>query len=368
MPGLLGEAGERGRMPAVSVIMPVYNAERFLEQAIASVLGQTFRDIEVIAVNDGSTDTSHAILMSKAVSDRRVRILDGPNCGYGHAMNAGMEAATGDYVAILEPDDYYDMDFLDRVLSVAREFDADIVKTKFWEHSEETGSDSLSDPLGNLPMMKPIDIMSHPSLSLMRPTIWTAVYRRSIIADNRIRFRETPGASFQDTYFSFAALVHARRIVLVPEPHMHYRIDNETSSVHSGGKPYAVCRELEAMDALADSRKEWHDALMPWLFRRRLDTYGWNYDRLAPEFREDFRRRAAMEFAQGEAEGFLDRSLYDDAAWDKLQWFIDGKHGDALDEFRKSASYRVGHAALQPIRCGMRAAKGVAHAIRARIG
>ena len=86
-----------------------------------------------------------------------VHIRDVDTLSPVHAMNVGIAAATGDYVAILEPDDYYDTGFLDRAISVAREFDADVVKTKFWEHSEETGTDSLSDPLGDLPMMKPIE-------------------------------------------------------------------------------------------------------------------------------------------------------------------------------------------------------------------
>ena len=86
--------------------MPIYNAEPFLRQALDSVVGQTLKDIEIVCVNDGSKDSSLSILEEYAAKDSRIKIIDGPNGGYGHAMNTGMASATGEYIGILEPDDY----------------------------------------------------------------------------------------------------------------------------------------------------------------------------------------------------------------------------------------------------------------------
>ena len=92
--------------PLVSVIMPIYNVEKYLVQSLLSVLRQTLKDIEIICVNDGSTDRSLEILNYFAQKDQRIKIINIENSGYGHAMNVGIEHSSGKYIGIVEPDDY----------------------------------------------------------------------------------------------------------------------------------------------------------------------------------------------------------------------------------------------------------------------
>ena len=93
-------------MPKVSIIVPVYNVEMYLEQCMESLCRQTMRDLEFVCVNDGSKDHSLEILQRYAAKDPRVVIIDKENGGYGKAMNVGLDRATGEYIGILEPDDY----------------------------------------------------------------------------------------------------------------------------------------------------------------------------------------------------------------------------------------------------------------------
>ena len=93
-------------MKKVSIIIPVYNVERYLKQCIESAINQTMRDIEIICINDGSTDGSPEIMKEMAKKDHRIRLIDKPNSGYGSTMNLGIDLAKGKYIIFLESDDF----------------------------------------------------------------------------------------------------------------------------------------------------------------------------------------------------------------------------------------------------------------------
>ncbi|MGI6238708.1 MAG: glycosyltransferase family 2 protein, partial [Christensenellales bacterium] len=125
----------RAEHPKVSVVLPVYNVARYLPECVESARAQTLTDIEIICVNDGSTDRSLEILQNYAAIDPRIVIIDKENSGYGHSMNVGMRAARGEYVAILETDDFIRADMYDTLYTIAAENDLDIIKAdyhNFW--------------------------------------------------------------------------------------------------------------------------------------------------------------------------------------------------------------------------------------------
>ncbi|MCH3948876.1 MAG: glycosyltransferase [Olsenella sp.] len=127
--------GKRRFSHKVSVVVPTYNVERYLDQCLTSIQMQPFANVEVICVNDGSTDGSLGIMQEHAARDPRVRVIDKPNAGYGAACNAGIDGATGDYVAIVEPDDYLTGNMFGDLLDFADSLDGgpvDIVKSSYW--------------------------------------------------------------------------------------------------------------------------------------------------------------------------------------------------------------------------------------------
>ena len=187
--------------PRVSVVVPIYNVERYLPGCLDAILGQTLSDIEVICVNDGSTDGSGEILASYAARDARIVALDGPNGGYGHAVNRGLDAARGEYVGIVEPDDLVDKHMYEELLHAATLPDgsrADVVKGSYWNYYDlEDGSAPYIEP-SNLMSKMPsepcvIDVHDNCEVLFHHPSVWSAIYRRDFLAEKGIRGILPPG-------------------------------------------------------------------------------------------------------------------------------------------------------------------------------
>lgn len=232
-------------MPAISVVLPVYNAAPFLREALDSLLAQTCGDFEAIAVNDGSTDNSLDILQEYAAMDSRIRILDGPNGGYGKAMNRGMDAASGKYMAILEPDDYLPREAYEILLEMADKNRLDVVRGTYCPFYEEGGKRQFRYVI---PLRRPGDVFSPrydlPGVFEFGPHIWTGLYRLAFLREKGIRFHESPGASYQDTGFFFLCAAYADRYMLTDEVTYIYRTNNPGSSVNNiGSKRYALIKE-----------------------------------------------------------------------------------------------------------------------------
>ena len=118
-------------MPKVSIVIPIYNVEQYLRECLESVVNQTLKEIEIICVNDGSTDSSPEILKEYAEKDNRIKVISKPNSGYGHTMNVGIDAAIGEYIGIVESDDYVKLDMYETLYNIAKKNDLDVVRADF---------------------------------------------------------------------------------------------------------------------------------------------------------------------------------------------------------------------------------------------
>ena len=130
--------------PKVSVIIPVYNTEKYLRECLDSVVNQTLRDIEIICVDDGSTDASPEILRKYAEKDSRVQVFTQEKSNAGAARNVGLSKAAGEYLAFLDSDDYYELSMLEHMLACAQERAADVVVCRYHTCCENTGKTSHS--------------------------------------------------------------------------------------------------------------------------------------------------------------------------------------------------------------------------------
>lgn len=213
----------------VSIIIPVYNAGIQLVDALVSAQEQTYRSLEVICVNDGSTDGSLDILNAFADEDPRFRIATKENAGYGAAMNDGLTIARGEWIAILEPDDWMDVDALEKMLTFAGSFseEPDIVKCPYWwvKAGDEFGEQKLNCTYRGLvhPSSQPFGLEATPELIAHHPSIWSALYRRSFLEEHGIRFPEYPGSGWADNRFLVETLTATDRIVYLDEPFYNYR-------------------------------------------------------------------------------------------------------------------------------------------------
>ena len=269
-------------MPAISVVIPVYNAAPFLREALDSLLAQTCGDFEAIAVNDGSTDNSLEILQEYAARDSRIRILDGPNGGYGKAMNRGMDAATGKYMSILEPDDYLPREAYAVLLPLAEQHRLDVVKGTHCTFYEESGERKFQYVV---PLRRPGEVFCPrrdlPGVFEFGPHIWTGLYSLEFLRKHGIRFHESPGASYQDTGFFFLTAAYAERYMLSDEVAYIYRTDNPNSSINTvGAKKYVLLNEYEYIrDTLGRTPEVW-DALKKQFADNRFGGVLWVCSRI----------------------------------------------------------------------------------------
>ena len=137
----------RRKMAKVSIIIPTYNVEMYLVECMDSVVNQTLKDIEIICINDGSTDSSLEILKGYAEKDDRIIIVDKENGGYGIGMNIGLDKATGEYIGIVEPDDFVPLNMYEELYNKAVENDLDLVKADFYRFKRNNNKDRFKKPI-----------------------------------------------------------------------------------------------------------------------------------------------------------------------------------------------------------------------------
>lgn len=313
-------AKDTSMQPAVSILVPTYNAERYLATCLESLARQSLHSIEVIVIDDGSIDASTDIMDNFAATDARFRIVRKTNSGYGDSMNQGIQIARGTYLGICEPDDFCHKHMFKKLYRAARRFRADIVKANYYEHT--TGKDTPISILERLPykcVFNPADV---PQILLVRPSIWTAIYRREMIEDASICFTPSPGASFQDASFGHQCWATAQRAVLLPRPLYHYRTDNQNSSSMATDKVYAVCDEyqrsfefLEKQNTLA--------TFGPMLGAMQFAVYLWNYNRIAPDYHEQFAVKWAHDTCRAKEANLIDTRVLPEAYLVLMQQLLD---------------------------------------------
>jgi glycosyltransferase involved in cell wall biosynthesis len=279
--------------PKVSIVVPVYNVEKYLRQCLESIVGQTLREIEIIVVNDGSTDGSRRIIREYAERDGRIVVIDKPNEGYGKTMNRGLDAATGKYVGIVESDDWIEPDMYETLCDLAERHDAEVARCRHLPFKDDTGKDK---PAANMPEREAGRVISprrNPAVFYcLRAGIWCAIYPRDFLEKYRIRFLESPGASFQDNGFNFKVWAMAQRVYLTMQPLLHYRVHG-AQSVKSRDKIFCVCDEFDEIDRFLRDYPQLDAALEKIKNRVKYEAYLWNYKRLDGASREVFRERLA---------------------------------------------------------------------------
>lgn len=276
-------------MPKISVVIPIYNVEQYLKECIDSVINQTLNDIEIILVDDGSTDNSPAICDEYAKNDNRIKVVHKENGGLGKAYNVGISCATAPYIGIVESDDWAEPDMFESLYKLALEHNADVVKSRwyyYWTTPEI--KNIISDEYKIFPKNQVINAIQYPKLVLIKPTIWSAIYKKEFLDEYNIKFLETPGASYQDSSFAFKAAAAAKRLVLTDKAYIHYRKDNENASVKSKGKVYAICDEYAEVDRFLNNNPDIKNYIEPYKWQMQFGGYNWNIERIADQFKEEF--------------------------------------------------------------------------------
>lgn len=303
-------------MSLVSVIIPVYNVEKYLVECLNSVKNQTLKDIEIICVDDGSTDSSSSILDNFAADDDRFIVIHKTNEGYGKAINVGMDKATSPYVAIVESDDYISEDMYLELYRVISRENVDVIKCDFYEFYQgqngnciEAYTSLMTDEKYTDLYEQPISVAEHEDALRFAKYTWSGIYSRDLLFQNAIRHNETPGASYQDNGFWFQTMVMAQSVYFYRKAFYHYRIDNPNSSVYSTGKVYAVCDEFDFVNSVLKRMGEKGQQFYKWSYYFRFIDCISNIHRVEDKYKLELAEKAADDLRTGLRDGYIDADI-----------------------------------------------------------
>ena len=254
----------------VSVIIPVYNSEKYLRQCLDSVIGQTLKEIEIICVDDGSTDSSPEILEAYKEADPRVSVFRQQNQYAGAARNNGMEHAAGEYLVFWDSDDYFDASALEKMYGKAAETGADVClcdAKQFYEGPQFETEKGMYLNHRYLPETVPFSRRTHPDviLNVINAAPWTKMFRTAFIREYGLRFQLYRNG--EDVYFVECALALAERVTYVDEPLVCYRRNQQNSLLAT--MTAAPTDSIDAWIAIRNTL-EAHDAFPVKSFRNKV--------------------------------------------------------------------------------------------------
>lgn len=295
----------------ISVVMPILNTAAYIRECMDSLVNQTLKEIEILCVDGGSTDGTREILEEYARQDKRIRILDDTKGSTGYANNLGMEKALGEYVAIVEPDDFVSPDMYEQLYCVAKENDADVVRADYQVFFGEGENREYMDKAvaGPGDYGKVLNPQKEQRLFKYDMSTWAGIYSRKMVREKNLCHNETPGAAYQDNGFWFLVMTHAERLCYIPVSGYRYRMDNPCSSVHNPGKQFAICDEYDFIERRLkrEGNFEMFRSVYLWAkFIRYLSAYYRLDDSLKPGFAERFSR----EMKEYERDGWLERGEF----------------------------------------------------------
>lgn len=282
--------------PCISVLVPAYKMEKYLRQCLDSIINQTLKNIEIIIVDEGDLDECRAIIDEYEARDNRIKTIHEKSGGYGASMNKAFNLASGEYFGIVEADDFIDSNMYEELYNIAKNNDADIVKSDFYYYTTKNNTSRKTGKIDKKKANKVINIKSEPSILKIQPSVWSAIYKRDFLMNSCVRFLETKGGSYQDTSFAFKILSKANRVVLTTNAYLHYRIDNELSSVNNKGKVFAICDEYDEITRFLNENPEIKAIVNYQKLINQYNAYIWNLSRIALESRAEFIEKFALEF------------------------------------------------------------------------
>ncbi len=275
----------------ISVIVPVYNTEKYLDECLRSIENQTLKEIEIICVNDGSKDGSQSILEEHAISDSRVKLISQENAGVAAARNHGLRAAKGDYVAFVDSDDVIAPWAYEKLYDSAKKYHVNVVA------SELTKFEDGTDP--NINSMKYDDSKvsfhkrrkyQNPFYDMVDNTAFmvTKIYRRRFLAENNIWFKEGV-THYEDGLFNFLVFARLREVVQDKNPFYLYRVDRPGSAV----KEFNAKKVLKASTTVAKELVDNFDLFnfnrgSEWLVSKILDI---NYTHITKDIQDENDRK-----------------------------------------------------------------------------
>lgn len=273
----------------ISIIVPVYNVEKYLDRCMESILQQTYRKLEIILVDDGSTDTSSAMCEAYAKKDSRVRVIHKPNGGLSDARNAGLSIATGSYIGYVDSDDWIEPDMYERMYRACIEQDAQIAVCRYFcEYQDRTmaGGDGSVVLLSREELLK-IYISGHESYVIYN-SVWSKLFERKLVEGMVF----PKGRNSEDIMYTTRAFCKARQAVYLDQCFYHYVLDREGS----------IMNEKQGERMFKDEIPFWREhisCIRQMVSQQMADLAGYHFQRRLLFYYVDARNAKNKEAASG---------------------------------------------------------------------
>lgn len=290
-------------MVKVSIIVPVYNVEEFLEECLDSLITQSLKDIEIICINDGSTDNSLKIMEEFQQKDKRIKIITQKNAGLSAARNSGLYIAKGEYIGFVDSDDWVSTDFYELLYNNAIRNDADISagNVVYSENGKFRAKNFLSKQTFKVKKSK-ISTLTEKKIFMKAPVVWNKLFRKTLIDSLNLRF--PVGLKFEDNYFSLITILCCKTIVIDEWPVYFYRMNGASITNTLSGDSEDVFHFFEVFECIDEtvnsvdiSDKDRHE------FKLIIDEfkinlfYGWS-NNLQGKYADEFKRKVKELFSE----------------------------------------------------------------------
>lgn len=267
----------------ITVIVPVHNTKKYIGECLESIINQSFKNIEILLI-DSSTDNTRQIIDKYLEKDERITYFYNKNNSYGFKVNYGIKKAKGEYISIVDSDDYIHKDFYKNAIFQFKNKTIDFVKYDFNKIQSKINNKKnikYTYSLGNKSIYNIIcNSKKYPEILYSNCTsIGSGVYSKSFINKYRIKLQESPGASFQDTSFYVLTHLFAKSIKYINKAFYYYRIDNAQSSIHNKANISSIIDEHKYIEKKLKNRRLSNKLNKALIYKEIMD-YSWNYNRL----------------------------------------------------------------------------------------
>ncbi len=286
--------------PKISVIVPVYNVEQYLKKCLDSILNQTFSNIEIICVNDGSTDNSRKILEEYKKKDSRIIIVDKENGGLSSARNAGMKIARGEFYSFIDSDDWVDITMLEKLYNNITSLNTDISICAVHQFDETNQKIDDSNPYYTLEFFDKTFTGRAFSYKDTKPFLmdvcvmaWNKLYRRSLVEKYNAWFPD--GLIFEDGPFFFTIFFKTQRVSIVRDFLYYYRINRKNSIIQKAGKKFL--NVIDVAEIMYDRIKDLEDFndIRYIFFRKKVEDFIYRFEHLKPKYKSAFIKKLVKE-------------------------------------------------------------------------
>lgn len=224
-------------MVKVSVIVPIYNASEFLDKCLNSIVNQTLKDIEIILINDGSTDDSKLVIDEYMKEHKNIILIDKKNEGLGKARNDGIKKASGEYITFVDSDDYIKENMLEVFYEYAKKYSLDMVTSTYYKVKNN------KEILWKITKYKAGNVKTSPNIILsVEYAPWAKLYKRSMLIENNIFFEENK--KYEDMPFVCKCLLKSKLVAQITDAYYYYVIHNNSQTTTMDNKVFDVLRTI----------------------------------------------------------------------------------------------------------------------------